>query len=135
MDNLDCLIIENEEGNEINDENEVVVPVKKPKKKWCIPNQAQLDGMAKGRSIRDENARIRKEARELKAQEDFANYEKKVLDKALSIRRRQIKQEYLLNQIPDDNTSEEEMRKMRPRQQPHPQLANKPQPIPEFTFC
>ena len=130
MDDLDSLIIENEEENEINEENEVVVPVKKLKKKhWCIPNQAQLDGMKKGRAIRDENSRIRKEKREIQAEEYAKIYQERVLQKALAIRRRQIKQEYMLNQIPDDNTTEEELRKMKKQI-----LKPPPPPEPEHQF-
>lgn len=117
---LDGLILGFDETNHLNEENDTEVPVNNPiekkiKKKrthWCIPNEAQLEGMRKGRLIRDENARIRKVNRELKAQEDLKIYEEKLLKKALSLRKKQIKEDYLLSINPEDDIDEDLIRYM-----------------------
>lgn len=122
---LDDMFCNNENLNSLEDDNieddytvedddiqcEKVKPKYVMKKEWVLTDNRKV-ALKKGRDIRDENARVRIANRELKIQEEMKKYEEIVLKKALSIRKRQIKNDYL-SRIEDDNTDENEIQNMR----------------------
>ena len=87
----------------------------KPKVKR-IPNQQQLDGLAKGRATRDANVKKKRE-------EEQKLFEEKVMKKALSIKKKQINRGYAaaqLDNISDDDTPIEEIKQKQRAMTPPP---------------
>jgi hypothetical protein len=81
----------------------------KPKK---ILTQPQKDALAKGRATVEKNRVVKADARKVKATEDKAELEKKVVAKAISIKKKQIKNQVALDEISDDDTPIEVIRKI-----------------------
>ncbi len=136
MDVIDDIICKNDVIDNVNPE---LKPELKPKKKKRIPiyvlTEPRRIAMEKGRLIRDENARLRKEKRELEQREKTRLYEDKLLQKAISIRKRQIKNDYL-NRIEDDDTPDDVIQKMRQEMNKPKQKPSIPDIIPhKFIFC
>lgn len=79
----------------------------KPKR---VLNEAQLEGMRKGReSLALKNAE-KKAQKEIAEAERKKQFEEKVVNKAISIKKKLLKQEILLDDISDDETPIEEIK-------------------------
>lgn len=79
----------------------------KPKR---VLNEAQLEGMKKGRdalALRNAEKRAQREAEEAERKRQL---EEKVVSKAISIKKKQLKQEIALDEISDDETPIEEIK-------------------------
>ena len=91
----------NEEPEEkvetIDDKEEIT----KPKKKLT---EKQLEALRKGQQTRDANAKKRKEEAERIAEEERKKLEEKIVRKAISIKKKQIKKQSALDEIEDDDT-------------------------------
>ncbi len=93
-----------------------VVDLPKAIKAKRIPNQAQLDGLAKGRAARDANV-IKKREEQKKV------FEEKIIKKALSIKKKQVNKSYALAQlddVSDDETPIEEIKQKHRAMTPPP---------------
>jgi len=85
-------------------------PCELPKKPKRPMNEAQLEGMKKGRealALKNAEKRAQREAEELERKRQL---EEKVVSKALSIKKKQLKQEIALDEISDDDTPIEEIK-------------------------
>ena len=107
-----------------------------------VMSQKQRDALMKGRLVRDENARIRKVNREIQRLIYVKEYEDKLISKALSLRKKQIRNDYEMSLIEDDNTTEEDIKfmykslnkKKQQQQQQQPQQQQQQQPPHTFRF-
>lgn len=110
----------------------------KPKR---VLNEAQLEGMKKGREALALKNAEKKAQREAEEAERKRQLEEKVVSKAISIKKKQLKQEIALDEISDDDTPIEEIKqkvvakKQAPVKQPvkHFPSAPPPEPIPPPT--
>lgn len=84
----------------------------KPKK---VLTQPQKDALAKGRATVEKNRVVKAVVRKEKADEAKAELEKKVVAKAISIKKKQIKKQVALDEISDDDTPIEVIRKIAPK--------------------
>jgi hypothetical protein len=75
--------------------------ITKPKKKLT---EKQLEALKKGQQTRDENARKRKEEAMRIAEEEKKKLEAKIVRKAISIKKKEIKKQSALDEISDDET-------------------------------
>jgi hypothetical protein len=75
--------------------------ITKPKKKLT---EKQLEALRKGQQTRDANAKKRKEEAERLAEEERKKLEEKIVRKAISIKKKQIKKQSALDEIEDDET-------------------------------
>ena len=80
------------------DEEEVIT---KPKKKLT---EKQLEALKKGQQTRDANAKKRKEEASRLAEEERKILEEKIVKKAISIKKKQIKKQAVIDEIEDDDT-------------------------------
>lgn len=107
------------------------VPCDLPKKEKPkrVLNEAQLAGMKKGRdalALRNAEKKAQKEAEEEERKKQF---EEKVVSKAISIKKKLLKQEILLDDISDDETPIEEIKqKVISKKQVAPQAPDPPTP-------
>jgi hypothetical protein len=76
--------------------------ITKPKKKLT---EKQLEALRKGQQTRDANAKKRREEAERIAEEERKKLEEKIVRKAISIKKKQIKKQSALDEIEDDETS------------------------------
>lgn len=79
----------------------------KPKR---VLNEAQLEGMRKGREALALKNAEKKAQREAEEAERKKQLEEKVVSKAISIKKKQLKQEIALDEISDDETPIEEIK-------------------------
>jgi len=101
-----------------------IIKVKKPR------SEKQIEAFKKASAIRDTNRAKRKE-------DGKKEMEEKILKKAISIKKKQIKKAYTIDDISDDETPIEQIRAMtpppqRPIQQIQQPIVKKPQP--QFYF-
>ena len=73
---------------------------------------AQLKAFEKARETARVNAEIRKAERDLRAEEERKVIEEKVVKKAISVKKKQIKQQAVLDEISDDETDMVEIQKI-----------------------
>lgn len=85
-------------------------PCDLPKKPKRVMNEAQLEGMKKGREALAQKNAERKAQREAEEAERKRQLEDKVVSKAISIKKKQLKQEIALDEISDDDTPIEEIK-------------------------
>ena len=85
-------------------------PCELPKKAKRVLNEAQLEGMKKGRDALALKNAQKKEQREAEEIERKRQLEEKVVSKAISIKKKQLKQEIALDEISDDETPIEEIK-------------------------
>lgn len=105
--------------------------ITKPKKQLT---QKQLDALKKGQQTRDENARKRKEEAMRIAEEERKKLEAKIVRKAISIKKKEIKKQSALDEISDDETPIQKIKEaVKPQAQPS---LPKPdvKPIPKINF-
>jgi hypothetical protein len=112
-------------------------PPKKPKK---IATEKQLEAMRLGREKRDEQIKLRRQAEEQEKATQKKLLEDKIVKKAISIKKKEIKKSTLLDEISDDDTPIEEIKtvmkaKPIPKQvvtvAPPAQKAQPPPPAPK----
>ncbi|MCX6749162.1 MAG: hypothetical protein NTW17_00245 [Candidatus Pacearchaeota archaeon] len=82
-------------------------PPKKPKK---IATEKQLEAMRLGREKRDEQIKLRRQAEEEEKAIQKKLLEDKIVKKAISIKKKEIKKSTLLDEISDDDTPIEEIK-------------------------
>jgi hypothetical protein len=111
------------------------VPCELPKKPKRIMNEAQLEGMKKGREALAQKNAERKAQREAEEAERKRQLEEKVVNKAISIKKKQLKQEIALDEISDDDTPIEEIKQkvIAKKQAPTKQTVKYQQPTPPPT--
>ena len=85
-------------------------PIQKPK---APRTAAQIAAFKKVQAKRDENRVQRLVEKKLKEKADQEELEKKVVKKAISIKKRQIKKQAVLDEISDDDTPIETIRRVR----------------------
>lgn len=88
-------------------ENAVNEPITKPKRQLT---EKQLEALKRGQEKRDENARLRKDAAEKKAAEDKLKLEQKIVKKAISIKKKELKRQAALDAVSDDDTPVEKIK-------------------------
>ena len=98
-------VVENESINDKDNDEEKVV--EKPKKKLT---EKQLEALKKGQDKRNENRVKNKLAREKKEEEDRKILEDKLVQKAIAIKKKQIKKQAVLDEISDDETPLEKVK-------------------------
>jgi hypothetical protein len=108
------------------DEEDVI---EKPKAKRT---QKQIDAFQKVRDKKMENARLREQERKLLLEQQQKELEEKIIKKAVSLKKKQIKKQAVLEDISDDETPIEVIKEIK-RKIPAPQ----PVPVkqaPKFKF-
>jgi hypothetical protein len=121
-DNIDIL----DELNELEQEESIEIKVKKPR------SEKQINAFKEVQAIRDKNRKERAEEREKQKDLIKKEIETKVLKKAISIKKKQIKQELLLDEISDDDEPIEIIKKKIVKKQTRVAVAEKPKM--KFTF-
>lgn len=116
-------------------------PPVKPKKK---ASDKQLEAMAIGRLKRAELIQMRKKQAEIDRENEKKQLEEKIVQKAISIKKKEIKKSLVLDEISDDETPIEEIKtavkakKQQPPPKPPPQPQQAPKAIearkPSFLF-
>lgn len=128
---VECLVEEEEEELQASKLEPVIPTPKKERKKMPPKTAKQLEVMAKGREIMMENARKRRVQR---AEEDIIakeEKEEKIVKVALSIKRKQIKRESILDEVSgdeDDTPIQKPKRRVTIREPPPPP------PPPQYMF-
>lgn len=82
-------------------------PPSKPKKK---ASEKQLEAMAQGRLKRAELIQMRKKQAEIDRENEKKALEEKIVQKAISIKKKEIKKSLVLDEISDDETPIEEIK-------------------------
>ena len=82
-------------------------PPPKPKK---VATEKQLEAMRLGREKRDQQIKLRREAEEQEKATQKKLLEDKIVKKAISIKKKEIKKSTLLDEISDDDTPIEEIK-------------------------
>ena len=106
-------------------ENDAVETEIIPQKNDCITKpkkqltEKQLEALRKGQQTRDENARKRKEEAGRLAEIERKKIEEKIVKKAISIKKKEIKKQSLLDEISDDDTPIQKIK----------EIAEKPKPV------
>ena len=102
---------ENSESENSDVQIEVKPKVKKPK------TEKQMAAFAKVVEKRKENVRLRKEEKEIEEQEKKKILELKLIHKAISVKKKQLKKERILDEISDDD-SEPVLQKQKVKSKP-----------------
>jgi hypothetical protein len=104
--------------------------ITKPKKQLT---EKQLEALKKGQQTRDENARRRKEEAMRIAEEEKKKLEAKIVRKAISIKKKEIKKQSALDEISDDDgTPIQKSREPTVPLRPLPLPVEKPKPKINF---
>lgn len=106
---------QDEKPETINDK-EINEPITKPKKPRT---EKQLEAFEKAKQIRDANALKRKEERLKKEEEERKQNEEKLIKKAIALKKKQLKKQAILDEISDDDTPIQKIKK----------IAEKPEPV------
>jgi len=114
-------------AEELSDE-EVEVKPKRPYKPRPPKTQAQLDAFKKAIATRDANAKRRRDEAEKMLAQSKRETEDKVVKKALSIKKKQLKAQLALEEISDDDEPIEVIKKQVKK------VVDRPPPKPSFTF-
>lgn len=108
-----------------------VVELGKPKKPR---SQKQIEQFERIRAIRDANRKARAEQKAIEEEQHKKIMEEKIVKKAISIKKKQILKEKVLDEISDDETPIEEVKKViKPKTQNIPLQQNTQQT--RFFFC
>lgn len=114
-------------------ETPIIPPAKKERKKNLKPKSPlQLEAMAKGRAVMLANTEMR---RVKKAEQESINkieMEKKIVTKAIAIKKKQIKKEAVL-ELSSDEDDDEPIQKTKPKKQVRIREPSPPLP-PQFMF-
>ncbi len=95
-----------EKTDDEDDEPQSITRAKKPR------TEAQMKAFEKAKEKARLNAEKRKAEREAKAKEEQKAIEEKLVKKAISLKKKQIKQQAILDQIEDDDTPLPEIEKI-----------------------
>ena len=132
-DNIDINFLEDIEPLEENSESEnsdvqieVKPKLKKPK------TEKQMAAFAKVVEKRKENVRLRKEEKEIEEQEKKKILELKLIHKAISVKKKQLKKERILDEISDDD-SEPIVQKQKVKSKPKQIIYQEPEK-PKFSL-
>lgn len=105
--------LEEKETAEIELTNIIPISLTKAKAKrtWVGKprTEKQLEMLAKGRANRQNNIKLQNEAKKIREAEEKKLLEEKIVQKAISIKKKQIKKEKVLDMISDDDTPKEEI--------------------------
>ena len=114
----------------INEETESLQAEKidAPPKKKRIATEKQLEGMKKGREILQQKHKEKKEKKLLEEEENKKLLESKIINKAISIKKKQIKKQIALDEISDDDTPIEEIKQKIITKKPVDLPQEKPKP-------
>lgn len=132
-----------EEPESDDDPAEIQAPkIDRRKKGNNVRTEKQVAAFEKVKEIRDQKRKERAELREVQKEELKKVIEEKVVKKAISIKKKQIKQQAALDEISDDETPIEQIKKIvaRPKPvQPKPKItahisAVKPEPQVQIYF-
>lgn len=82
----------------------------KPQKPKRIPTEAQKEAMARGRETIAKNREAKRLAKEAEEQQKKKELESKIVQKAISIKKKEMKASLLLDEISDDETPIEEIK-------------------------
>ena len=89
----------------------------------CAPRkertEKQKEAFVKAQATRLAKAEQRKREKELKEQEEKAELEQKLIDKAIKVKKKQIKKMAAIDQLSDDDTPIEKLRPKKSVQLPH----------------
>lgn len=127
--------LEEEETDEIELTNIIPISLPKPKARrtWVGKPRTdkQLEMLAKGRANRQNNIRLQNEAKKIREAEEKKLLEEKIVQKAISIKKKQIKKEKVLDMISDDDTPKEEIIQKITKKKSVIPPARLPQPPPQ----
>ena len=105
----------------------------KPKEKKVV-TQSQLDNFAKGReALRVKRERINAEKARL-AEIEKTNLENKIVKKALTIQKRKLKKETVIDEISDDDTPIEEIKNTVQKRRTIKETVYMEAPVPRISF-
>ena len=91
----------------------ITAPISTPITKAKKPrSQKQIDAFARALEIKKEKATARKAERDLNAGLEKVKLEEKIVKKAVAIKKKQIKKQIALDDISDDDTPLEEIKKI-----------------------
>ena len=117
---------ENSESENSDVQIEVKPKVKKPK------TEKQMAAFAKVVEKRKENVRLRKEEKEIEEEEKKKILELKLIHKAISVKKKQLKKERILDEISDDD-SEPVLQKQKLKSKPKQIVYQEPEK-PKFSL-
>lgn len=100
----------------------------KPQKPKRIPTEAQKEAMARGRETVARNREARRLEKEAEEQQKKKELESKIVQKAISIKKKEMKASLLLDEISDDETPIEEIKAKIKAKAPAPIKAVQKQP-------
>ena len=105
--------IQAEKGYDETKEETITAPISTPITKKKKPrSQKQIDAFARALEIKKEKALARKAERDLNAGLEKVKLEEKIVKKAVAIKKKQIKKQIALDDISDDDTPLEEIKKI-----------------------
>ena len=125
----DLAILENEEVEEVEEPEEVEddeeiqakPKVKKPR------SEAQINAFKKTLEIRAENRKRRAEEKKIQEAKDKVELEQKIIKKAVSIKKKELKKQIVLDEISDDDENIEVIKNRVMKSKVA--LANQPKPL------
>ena len=122
----DLAILENEEVEEVEeveDDEEIQAKpkVKKPR------SEAQINAFKKTLEIRAENRKRRAEEKKIQEAKDKVELEQKIIKKAVSIKKKELKKQIVLDEISDDDENIEVIKNRVMKSKVA--LANQPKPL------
>lgn len=88
--------------------------------------EKQLEAFKKARETARINAEKRQEERRIIAEHDRKLLEEKLVKKAISVKKKEIKKQAVLDSISDDDTDIQEIQKLKKRIAPNPIIPSKP---------
>jgi hypothetical protein len=116
-------------GDSESEESETITKAKKPR------TAKQLEAFEKAKAIRDANALKRKEEAKRLAEEERKIIEEKLVKKAISIKKKQIKKQAVLEEISDDETPIEKVKEIAEKiKAPIQKLPAPEKPIMKYNF-
>ena len=114
MDNIEDLedssILRGKGDDETKEPDETITAVKPKQKK--PRTEAQMKTFEKARATAALNAETRKAERDVRAEEERKLMEEKIVKKAISLKKKQIKQQAVLDEISDDDTPIEKIKEI-----------------------
>ena len=142
MDVIDEMLYENENILPVEDEELVEEKPIKVKKVRRVPvyvyTEKRKIALQNGRDARDKSFQIKREAKSLILHEESAIRDAKFIAKAVSLKKKLIKEEYLLHINSEDDIPDNEIQRMKnemkiPQYKPQPPPPPPPPP-PQFVF-
>ena len=92
-------------------------PITKPKRQLT---EKQLEALKKGQQKRDENRERNRLEKQKREEEERKITEEKLIKKAIAIKKKQIKKQAILDEISDDDTPIQKIKKIAEKSQPEP---------------